>query len=183
MIEVTAMAMFEGFCEGLSLVFLILLFVIAWRALPTLPARIPIQFGFDGRPDNWGPRGSIWLMPACGLFVYLLVSFAGGAVWQEAGAEIGAAMALLKAETLAMFAFIEREMVRVALGRADRLSGQIWLYLVIVVATSLLLIPVSERSAPSRDMAGTPATQRAPLLHEAVSAHAPSTERVEQLPK
>lgn len=34
-----------------------------------LPETIPIHFGLDGKPNGYGPRGAIWLIPAIQLLL------------------------------------------------------------------------------------------------------------------
>jgi uncharacterized membrane protein len=34
-----------------------------------LPKTIPIHFGFDGKPNGYGPRGAIWIAPAVQLLL------------------------------------------------------------------------------------------------------------------
>jgi uncharacterized membrane protein len=63
--------------EALGLAALIVLLGITWRALhgpDPLPALIPTHFGIDGQPNAWGPQGALWLLPAIGVAVYLLIS-------------------------------------------------------------------------------------------------------------
>jgi hypothetical protein len=36
---------------------------VAWN-WSAIPAVVPIHFGFHGRPDGWGPRWTIWFVPA-----------------------------------------------------------------------------------------------------------------------
>ena len=54
-----------------------LLGVIILIALPLyyynqLPDIIPSHFGFNGKPDDTGPKVLLWIMPAIGLFVFIL---------------------------------------------------------------------------------------------------------------
>jgi uncharacterized membrane protein len=63
----------------LIVVILILLpFGYAFYLWPGLPDTIPTHFGIDGKPDAWGKKDSIFMLPAImggmSLFVYLLLS-------------------------------------------------------------------------------------------------------------
>ena len=42
-----------------NLTLLLLTGVFVYGAYPRLPARIPMHFGIDGRPDRWGGRGEL----------------------------------------------------------------------------------------------------------------------------
>jgi len=53
---------------------LITLIVVGLYAYATLPASIPTSFGFDGRPAAWGPKLTILLLPAIGVFAFVLIS-------------------------------------------------------------------------------------------------------------
>jgi len=44
-------------------------FVIAARALPKLPATIAVHFGLTGRPDSYGPRWMLVIMPVLALAI------------------------------------------------------------------------------------------------------------------
>jgi len=46
----------------------------AWNGLP---ATIPIHFGADGRPDGWGSRATLLMMPGWALFMFALLTLAG----------------------------------------------------------------------------------------------------------
>jgi uncharacterized membrane protein len=39
-----------------------------------LPQRIPTHFNVGGQPDGWGPPSTLWLLPAVGVGLYLLIS-------------------------------------------------------------------------------------------------------------
>jgi uncharacterized membrane protein len=60
--------------EALALAPLIFMGVITIQAWPDLPEHIATHFGANGRPDRFGPRGSIWLLPAAHFFVWLLIT-------------------------------------------------------------------------------------------------------------
>ncbi|HTV72685.1 MAG TPA: DUF1648 domain-containing protein [Candidatus Acidoferrales bacterium] len=53
---------------------LIVAWLLAARAIATLPPLIPTHFGLDGRPDAHGSSATLWLLPAIMTAVYLLVS-------------------------------------------------------------------------------------------------------------
>lgn len=69
-----------GRTSSLLIVLLIILVPLgyAFYLWPDLPDRIPTHFGIDGKPDAWGKKESIFLLPVImggmGLFVYLLLT-------------------------------------------------------------------------------------------------------------
>lgn len=66
---------------GLVLIFIALPFAYAWYLYPTLGDQIPTHFNAAGEANSWGPRSSIFLMPAImggvSLFVYALLANIG----------------------------------------------------------------------------------------------------------
>ena len=58
--------------ELLALVAVVAIWIVALRAYPRLPLRIPTHFGFSGRPDAWGKKEMIFLLPVISLATYLL---------------------------------------------------------------------------------------------------------------
>jgi uncharacterized membrane protein len=57
---------------------LILLALIAYTFFQwqDLPAQIPTHFNLQGKPDDFGPKGTIFLLPAIGLFLLVMFSIA-----------------------------------------------------------------------------------------------------------
>jgi uncharacterized membrane protein len=53
------------------------IWVAAVRAHASLPSRIPIHFDLFGRPDGWGPRWMIFLLPLISVLLLLLWSMIG----------------------------------------------------------------------------------------------------------
>jgi uncharacterized membrane protein len=115
--------------------------VIAVREYPSLPARFPIHFGIDGRPDGWGNKRMLWLMPALSVVIYLFDRYIQELVARDPrhpGMPVG--MAWLNFEVLAMFLFIEARSIAVARGRARGLgAGFLPIVIAAVVVTSLVL--------------------------------------------
>ncbi|MBP7705935.1 MAG: DUF1648 domain-containing protein [Candidatus Aminicenantes bacterium] len=62
-----------------NLVLLLLLGVFVYGAYGRLPARIPMHFGIDGRPDRWGGRGELVVLALVPFVMtavfYLLIRF------------------------------------------------------------------------------------------------------------
>lgn len=57
----------------ISLVFVFLPFIYLASVYSGLPDRIPIHFDWLGNPDGWGPKYILWLLPAIGIPLILLV--------------------------------------------------------------------------------------------------------------
>ena len=60
--------------EGLSLLGLVLLFIIPYQYYDQLSELVPAHFGSDGKPDAWGGKKNIWILPGVGLFVYIVLT-------------------------------------------------------------------------------------------------------------
>jgi hypothetical protein len=61
-----------GIALGIAVVATVLLALHVWRRFPTMPARIPLHIGLDGRPGPLYPRTFIWLLPA--IFAVVVVA-------------------------------------------------------------------------------------------------------------
>src|SRR5687767_2270424 len=134
--------------ELLTLIAVGTTWMVAARAYPTLPERIPVHFGFDGRPDGWGGREMIWLLPAVSTAVTLMnaviIMLPGhGGPPQP----FGLLMALLSLEMAGMMWYIEWQMVEIAMERAQHLGSAIWAFLALILLTSVLLSVVAPRGA------------------------------------
>jgi uncharacterized membrane protein len=61
----------------LELIPLLLIVFIIWFTAANfsgLPEIIPTHFNFQGTADDWGGKGALIIIPAIGLFVYLLIT-------------------------------------------------------------------------------------------------------------
>src|SRR5262245_11993508 len=64
----------DRFLESIAafgLILLIAISVIYWQALPEA---VPTHFGFAGKPDAWGSRNTILILPIAGIVSYLLLT-------------------------------------------------------------------------------------------------------------
>ena len=60
----------ELVCDVLAAACLLVMFLLValyWKQLPEL---IPTHYGIDGRPDSWGGRGAVLLLPLLSLFLF-----------------------------------------------------------------------------------------------------------------
>ncbi|RRB02350.1 DUF1648 domain-containing protein [Larkinella rosea] len=62
----------ERFLNALTLLFLIGQLALIIGYYPQLPETIPVHFGLEGKPDRWGGRGNLLVVPAISTFLYLL---------------------------------------------------------------------------------------------------------------
>jgi uncharacterized membrane protein len=149
-------AMMREIADVASWIAVVAMWVIAARAYPALPDRIPKHFDWKGRPDGWGGKGMIWLMPALGVFMYFSVGAAMlPAVARETTPAFLAVMAWLRAEMLVMFWFIESRMIAVARGRARGLGITFLpITLVVILSTSLILTRVAPKASSHRPPPG-----------------------------
>lgn len=60
-------------CINFGLV--IFLWWLTIKNYKTLPRRIPVHFDLDGKADNFGKRGYIFLMPVLGMLFYLVFMY------------------------------------------------------------------------------------------------------------
>jgi uncharacterized membrane protein len=106
------------------------------RAWPELPRRVPMHFDLAGKPDGWGSRGTVLLLPGASVFLYLMLSAVRRipaswynfpvALTEENRARqyrLARDMILsLKAAVMGLFAHITVALVETALGRAAGLG-------------------------------------------------------------
>jgi uncharacterized membrane protein len=60
--------------EVAGFLFFILLLILPVIYISELPARIPIEFNGSGEPDGYGNKTFIWIFPAVGGFLYVLLT-------------------------------------------------------------------------------------------------------------
>ncbi len=61
--------------DAMGFISIVLMFFIAAKSFGQLPDQIPIHFKFDGTPDGFSSKNSIWILPIIGLFSFLLLFF------------------------------------------------------------------------------------------------------------
>ncbi len=61
--------------EGLAVVGLLLLMALPVLYYGELPDRIPQHFGVDGRPDAYGHKTGVLLLPVVGLLLYVVLTY------------------------------------------------------------------------------------------------------------
>jgi len=113
---------------------------VAWmcfsaaRAYAALPPRIPIHFDLFGRPDGWGPRGMIFLLPGIAVLLLALWSAIGMGGDSLSAQEAGRlarrplppaqrpAFHLLLLVIVVAFSYVNRQMIEISAGRASTLD-------------------------------------------------------------
>jgi uncharacterized membrane protein len=104
------------------------------RSWASLPDRVPIHFGFDGRPDSWGRRYILLALPIVAILLYVGMSVMSryphtynypwriteeNAEWAYRSARL--LVGLLKAELVWLLAWLQQGPIRVAVGEAKGL--------------------------------------------------------------
>lgn len=64
-----------SFLDGFSISFILILWIYTLLKYSKLPKIIPIHFGFDGNPDNYGSKYFIFLLPILALLLYFFLGY------------------------------------------------------------------------------------------------------------
>jgi uncharacterized membrane protein len=67
---------FDWLLEGISLAGLVAVFAIVIFHWEDLPERIPAHFGASGRPNRWGAKSELWILPITSLILYVTLTAA-----------------------------------------------------------------------------------------------------------
>jgi len=121
--------------EIFALVGVLTCIYMAAHYFPLLPGTIPTHFGASGRPDAWGPKITLWFMPALNVVLYSLLTIAARfphvsnypvKVKEENAQRLyRLGVSLLqwtKLWIVWMFTLIERGIVDVAMGKSNSLN-------------------------------------------------------------
>ena len=164
--------------EVLGLLILGYLYWITYAALngvDRLPLRIPTHFDITGQPNAWGSPQILWLLPAVGTGLYLLMTALAAIRFTRCNLpvrvtdanlpfiqeETAVMVAWIKVEVLALLAYIQSAIIEGARAGTFRLSPWIVpVFMVAVFATVGWRLVVIVRGARVRekaaDMAGSP---------------------------
>lgn len=126
----------------------VLLVIRYWSELP---ATVPMHFNIRGEADLFGPKVTIWIGPAIAIACYILMTFVAKntANWNypvpinpdnaNIQAQIGWDMLIsMKAEMALLLGFIEWQVIRVALGKAETVNVLgIFALVGLLIATSI----------------------------------------------
>jgi uncharacterized membrane protein len=138
----------EFILEMVSLLGLVGAAYLLIRFWPDLPMVIPKHFGFSGEVDGWGDRSSLFFLPGANLFLYIMmtvvsrfphtfnypVRITADNAWRQYQLAVWY-MALLKAQVVWLFLYLEWRIIQVALGHSSGLGT----WFVVVVLVGLLL--------------------------------------------
>jgi uncharacterized membrane protein len=136
----------------ISLSFLIILIALPLLSYNNLPERIPVHFNGAGTPDGYGSRSSMWILPATGAFLWLLLTvveafpqiynFPVKITPENAVTQYRMATRLiriLKTTILILFTFICYQTIKVAGGMASGL-GKAFLPVFLLVTFGIIII-------------------------------------------
>lgn len=140
--------------EVLSVLGVLFVFLLVYQSWGILPDRIPTHFGFTGQPDAWGNKGNLFFLPIMVVAMYLFLTivsrfphtfnYPGKITEENAATQYLMArhlMAVLKLETIWLFAYIQWVTIEVALGKATGLSN-LFLPIFIVVMVGTIVVYV-----------------------------------------
>ncbi len=63
-------------CEKVALAGLVATVGVVCVNWPQLPNRVPTHFGWSGPPDAYGPKETVWLLPAVTVLLYAILTVA-----------------------------------------------------------------------------------------------------------
>lgn len=125
----------DYFIEIIGVIGIICLVFLPVYFLKDLPNQIPKHFNALGQVDSYGPRGTIWLLPAVGLILYLGLTvlnkfpFAFSyptKVTDENAKELYTlgtrTVRLLKVVVVLLFAFLNYKTITIALNKATEIG-------------------------------------------------------------
>jgi uncharacterized membrane protein len=125
----------------------------------TLPAIVPSHFGFDGTPNRFAPRSTLWLLPSIACLLYAMLFFvARHPRWFNLPVPLGdprrpryealaqELLAWLRLELVCLFAYIQWQTVRISLHRAAGLSPWFGAVPIVVLMATIAIFLVSARS-------------------------------------
>jgi uncharacterized membrane protein len=119
------------------------------KSWPLLPETIPHHFGASGKPDAWGGKWTLWLLPGTSLVLYVgltilsqyphIYNYPWPITEQNAAAQYHLARTMLgalKAEIVLIFAYLQQQTIQVALGKAEGLGiAFLPIFLVLIFGT------------------------------------------------
>lgn len=133
--------MLVPFCAALAAAIVAITWVQTSTEYKALPNRVPLNFGFDGVVNSFGPRGGIWLLPAVQLFSAAIFVFAGYALAVGAPGTHGSlpGLAVFAPCILAALWRAQRLIISAARSGASRVPmGGFWLFFVAMLAAGTL---------------------------------------------
>jgi hypothetical protein len=140
-----------GIAYGLTVLASALLALHVWRRFPTMPQRIPLHVGIDGRPGPPYPRVFVWALP--GVFAFVVASFGVSLLTAPVASSDRPVMALVLLQ-IALVAYLMGWMVdrliELARHQTYRIApGRMALVLAAIVAPIVLILFVARLAANS----------------------------------
>jgi hypothetical protein len=131
-----------GIAFGIAVLATLLLALHVGRRFPTMPARIPLHIGLDGRPGALYPRAFVWLVPA--IFAVAVTGVGAGLLENPPSSADRPVLALILLQ-LALIAYLLAWLVDrlIELGRHQtyRIApGRIGLVIAAIVAPIVLIL-------------------------------------------
>lgn len=138
--------------EILSVMGVLFTFILVYQSWGILPDRIPTHFGFTGQPDAWGNKESLFFLPLIALVMYLFLTIISRfphtfnypvkiTAENEANQYLIARhlIAVLKVETIWLFAYLQWATIEIALGKATGLSNLFLPIFMVVMAGTIVV--------------------------------------------
>ena len=143
---------YDRIIEFIGVLFLVALIAIPVIYYKQLPDRIPVHFNGAGEADGFGGKSSIWIFPAVGLFIWLLMTIVAAfpnifnypvkITQQNAPVQYRLAVRLIrimKVVILLMFSFISFRTIQTAVGKAAGI-GKVFLPVFLVLIGGIIVI-------------------------------------------
>lgn len=129
---------------GFAAIFFMLLYPTAYYT--ELPAEIPIHFGADGQPDNYGSKATLWTLPIVGTIIFIGIILLNRfphvfnypvKITAENAAEqykkVSRLLRTVNSLVAIVFAYILYSTVQTALGHQNGLGGYfLWIFILLM---------------------------------------------------
>ena len=147
------MTMVENVLNVLSVILLVSISLYIFFVWNKLPEKIPTHFNIAGEVDGWGGKGSLWILPVMGLFLYTVLSILSRFphvfnypfnITEENAPrlclESRRMMVILNFELISFFSLISWESVQAAYGKGGMTVWQVPIFLIVVIGSIVILI-------------------------------------------
>jgi uncharacterized membrane protein len=124
--------------DALTAAALVVALVLTAAVYARLPDSMPTHYDLSGKPNGWMPRAlGAWVLPISGVFVVLVVRFAGGRLPPGARERLAASPVKLVSLCVAVSqTALQIILLRASLSATPRLGGELW---VVLGATFIVL--------------------------------------------
>ena len=124
-------------------------FLIVIQSWGSLPELVPTHFGISGRPDRWGRRWQIWILPVLAPVMYTVFSVTTHTLpWSGLDSHLPEsllrAMVPLKALICLELSYVSWMTVRVARKQAERLNSFLLLGMILLSIAPVLFAVLTE---------------------------------------